>query len=197
LSAQHGIFRSIQTSLRFLILGAYGLQDFQISGGPAWMSSEWYDVIAKAEDPDGKDMTSMIRCLLAERFALRVHRETKEQTVFELVVSKGGLKIRESAPDTIYSMRNGMGSMTAIAMPMSIFVTWLSGTARHPVIDKTGLSGAYDFKLEWTDDGTAADGSRAPLVQTAIQEQLGLKLESRKGPVDILVIDHAERPTEN
>src|SRR5579862_758631 len=200
-SAEHGTVRAIRTNLKLLIMGSYDVHEFQVSGGPGWIDREWYDIAAKADD-DAKDQNVMLmmRCLLADRFKLAFHREKQEQTVFELAVAKNGPRIHKSAPDAAYSMRLSAGGiMTATAMGMSDFVNWLSSAVHRPVTDKTGLAGGFDIKLEWTPDGAEpdADGTRAPSIFTALQEQLGLRLESRKAPVEVLVIDHAERPGEN
>jgi uncharacterized protein (TIGR03435 family) len=198
LSAQHGTFTSIRTNLEFLILGAYDLQEFQVSGGPAWMTTDWYDVVAKTErDVGGKELMQMLRPLLAERFKLAFHRETREQPVYELVVAKGGLKIQKSPHDAAYTMSYGAGAvstMSAKSMPVPVLVHFLSGAAHHPVVDKTGLEGNFDVKLQWTESNLASD---IPTIFTALPEQLGLRLEARKGAVEMLIIDHAERPTEN
>ena len=198
LSAQHGTFRSIRTNLEFLILGAYELQEFQISGGPGWMTTDWYDVVAKADnDAGGRELMLMLRPLLADRFKLTFHRETREQPVYELVVAKGGLKMTKSADDAVNTMSFSSGAVSAMsakAMPISILVHFLSSAVRHPVVDKTGLEGNFDIKLQWTDSNLSGD---IPTIFTALPEQLGLRLESRKGPVQMLIVDHAERPTEN
>jgi uncharacterized protein (TIGR03435 family) len=170
---------------------------------------------------------SMLQPALVERFKLKVHTETKQLPVFELSVTKGGSKLKEASPDDTYQngikgpdgtaragmMRMGPGQLTAQGVPMSSLVNVLSQQLRQTVIDKTGLKGKYDVELNWTPDqgsepmfkGTdsspqradAAPDSSGPSIFTALQEQLGLKLQSAKGPVETLVIDHVEMPSEN
>jgi uncharacterized protein (TIGR03435 family) len=198
ISFQHGLYRNIGTNLKFLIMGAYDLRDFQVSGGPGWIMSERYDVVARADsNTTGKEGMLMMRSLLAERFKLAFHYETREQPVYELVVAKGGVKMQKSAEDAERSMRMGGGvvmTMEAKAMPIADLPGILSGSVQHTIVDKTGLSGSYDVKLHWTNDTLPSD---VPTLFAALPEQLGLRLESRKGPVQFLVIDHAEHPTEN
>ena len=193
LSAQHGRLNFINVTLKNLITSAYELRDFQISGGPAWIDSERYDLVAKAEnDAGGKELWMMVRPLLAERFKLAVHTDTKDLPVYDMVVSKRGSKLRPAAPDAQGSSRMGRSSFTADRISMSNFSFILSSIVDRPVLDKTGLVGDFALKLDW-----APRDPDGPSIFTALEEQLGLKLEPRKGPVEILVIDHAERPSEN
>jgi uncharacterized protein (TIGR03435 family) len=159
----------------------------------------------------------MLQALLAERCKMMTHRETKDLPVFSLVIAKNGPKLVEANPDEITSIstsRNGASELiTGKARSIADLARWLSVSLGCPVLDMTGLTGKYDFKLEWTPDdaptqpsaGGAASNppppasvdSSGPSLFTAIQEQLGLKLESGKGPVEIIVIDHIERPSGN
>ncbi len=179
-------------SLQSLIWFAYGVEDYRISGGPKWLTTDKFDVIYKPSGPQAK---LMLRTLLAERFKLAVHTETRQMPVYALVVAKGGPKMEKAdAPGG----SGGGPAMIQGTMEMSTLAdNYLSSTLRRRVIDQTGLTGAYKLSLKWTpDDKTVTDNS-PPSLFTAIQEQLGLRLESTKGPVEILVIDHAEKPTEN
>jgi len=162
-----------------------------------------------------EQMRERVRSMLADRFQLMVHRETKESAVYALVVAKGGTKLKEN---TDPSGRPGImgrrrGEFTGTAAPMQLLTQMLSNQLGRPVIDKTGLTGKYDFQLQWTPDpgqnpgppGVLPPGVAAPPppdpngpdVFTAIQEQLGLRLESQKGPVDMIVVDRVEKPSEN
>ncbi len=206
-----------------MITFAYDVRDFQVSGGPGWVGTERFDVRAKSEraaadgpqDP-GKmtedqrktlqdQMRERLRALLANRFQLMVHRETKEESIYALVVSKSGSKLQENKkPGPRQGMSGGRGRLQGMAAPTEMLVQTLSNALGRPVVDKTGLAGKYDFVLEWTPDlGTAGlDGANSPLpsgptIFTALQEQLGLRLESQKGPVENIVIDRAEKPSEN
>jgi uncharacterized protein (TIGR03435 family) len=278
-----GRYTASGVTVKMLIQQAYDLKDYQISGGPSWISSERYDINAKAENPDvsREQMRVLLQSLLAERFNLKIHRESKELPIYALVVGKDGPKLKKSevqpgagtdvkppdsaksgdvkgapvkkagnagAPPVIVSgggvsggvpvwngsgasggggarvavmrsessdkggsmMRMSPGQLSAQAAPISTLVTLLAQTLGRPVMDKTGLEGAFDFTLEYTPDesqrGMGIGGVdrpdmlppsdfSGPSIFTAIQDQLGLKLESEKGPVEILVIDRVDKPT--
>jgi len=195
---------------------AYGIRDFQIVGGPSWLGSDRYDITAKPEGAATSDQVKvMMQALLKDRFQLQFHRETKELPTYALVVAKGGPKVHASeevsGSDKPKGMRRqmmGRGQFTLEGAPMSAFAEQLARVLGRSVIDKTGLTGNYDVKLEYTPDDTGmmkgpredapapADASGISIF-TALQDQLGLKLESTKGPVEILVIDRAEKPSEN
>jgi uncharacterized protein (TIGR03435 family) len=190
-----GGMNAYNVPLKFLITYAYDVRDFQVSGGPGWADSERYDVSAKPESRASQEQLKlMLQTLLADRFKLVLHRETRQLPVYELIVGKGGPKLKESAEGASPSLLTDGKSITASKVTMPMFIRLLSQLLGRSVLDKTGLAGNYDFKLEWTPDEAEGDG---PSVFTAIQEQLGLKLDSQKGPVETLVIDHAEKPTEN
>ena len=165
----------------------------------------------------------MLQSLLADRCKLKIHFETKEHPTYTLVVAKGGLKLKEADPNNTYAngikvpegrprtgvmMLGPYGKLTGQAIPIPRLAGQLAALIRSPVMDRTGLTGKYDFTLEWSpDEGrgmtmqgagrpTPSDDS-GPSIFTAIQEQLGLKLESTKGPVEYVVVDHVERPSEN
>lgn len=206
-------------TVRLLIQQAYGVKDFQVVGGPDWMRSERYDITAKPEGAATQDQVKvMIQAMLRDRFKLVFHRETKELPTYALVVAKGGPKLK-AAEMSVGGGEGGRGGQVRImgrgrfeadGVPVSALANSISNALGRSVIDKTELQGIYDFRLEWTPEerdggmmkGPAGDGS-APSdnpgasIFTVLQDQLGLKLESTKGPVEILVIDHAERPTEN
>jgi uncharacterized protein (TIGR03435 family) len=211
-----------------LILEAYSLKDYQLYGAEGWMGggknlsdivtrergADFYDITAKAEGDAAltRDQARLIvQRVLADRFRLRVHRETRDLPVYALIVGKNGPKLRESAPDAKFAAgfeMGGLARMTNKRTPMTRFAEFLSIHAHRPVVDRTGLTGFYDFTLEWSSDdaqqsalATAGvpkdpDAVGSPLF-TAVQEQLGLKLETSKAPVEVLVIDQAERPSEN
>jgi uncharacterized protein (TIGR03435 family) len=190
-------------TLKNLISTAYNVKTYQISGEPSWAgdSATAFDVEAEAGGTPTMDQARlMLQALLADRFQLKLHRETKELPVYDLVVAKNGPKMKESAADATPSAGVSAGStrrMTEIRASMATVANQLVGFAGRPVIDKTGLTGSYDFTLEWSPEGTPADAATGPSIFTAVQEQLGLKLESSKAPTEILVIDHAEKPTQN
>jgi uncharacterized protein (TIGR03435 family) len=205
---------------------AYGVKEFQIKG-PAWISTERFDIEAKAANGSGTgtQMRLMLQSLLADRFGLKLHSEFKESPVYTLLVGRSGVKMRPSADQTLWAGDFPDGSpdgqpLTAggptdlapgrflgEAIPITMFVNLLAGPLGRPVINKTGLTGRYDIDLRYAPgsgqvtsndpDQSAQAGATSPSLFTAIQEQLGLRLESTKGPVEVLVIDHIERPSEN
>jgi uncharacterized protein (TIGR03435 family) len=209
------------TSLLFLIAWAYDVHSDRLYGKPNWLDSVRYDIIANAPQDNRPapprlpgqptELQQMMQALLAERFGLVVHRETRELSMYALVVAKGGPKIRlTEAPavmgQTPFSMP-GRGRLVGAQVSAEMLAKVLSDQLSRSVQDQTGLQGVFDFKLEWEPDAssTGPDGVPAPSnlrtdssLFTALQEQLGLKLEVRKGPVEVLAIDHIEStPTEN
>jgi uncharacterized protein (TIGR03435 family) len=189
-------------NLRRLILMAYDLRESQLTGGPAWIDDVGWDIAAKAEKelPKGREgeqvMRAMLRSLLAERFQLRLHKEMKELSVYALTVGKNGAKLTPSASEGDGSSTNSSNDKLEVKnITISRLTEFLANRMRRIVIDDTGLTGKYDFKIEFAPDGKG-DGERPDLL-VAIQEQLGLKIESRKAPVDVYIVDGAEKPNEN
>jgi len=193
-------------SLKRLVERAYDVKDFSISC-PDWMDTTRFDIIAKPPAPVAREeMNVLMQSLLADRFKLVIRRETKTMSAYELVVGKGGLKVKAAEPGYSNSNSNsnaGKGTFVATKITMGEFATFLSTRLDRPVVDKTEVKGVFDMKLEWTLDdnspsATGASTSEGPTIFTAIQEQLGLKLVAQKLPVEIVVVDHAEKvPTEN
>jgi uncharacterized protein (TIGR03435 family) len=192
----HGRVTIVSETLKRCIMGAYGLGPNQISGGPAWLDSDRFEIAAKSErDQDGDQaLMVMLRTLLAERFNLIVHREMRTEAALMLETARNGPKL-EKAEDGAASTKNGRGLIDARAITMSRFAEVLSRQMDLPVVDNTGLKGAFNLKLEWAPQNEKTNSG--PSVFTALQEQLGLRLESRKMPIEVLVIDHAEKPSEN
>jgi uncharacterized protein (TIGR03435 family) len=217
-------FSCTNISLKTLIGNAYGLRQDLISGGPGWANSTGFDVEAKVagEDVDAfKKLTphqrnSLLKALLEDRFKLKLHNETKTLTMYELVIAKGGSRLKpgtEMTPDAdapktseakklggMISM--GPGFFTGQNLTITAIVNQLSNILHYTVTDKTGLTGNYDIELKWTPDEAhppAGDASSDPAISifTAVQEQLGLKLQATKGPVETIVIDQAEMPSVN
>jgi bla regulator protein blaR1 len=206
-------------TLKKLIQQAYDIKDFQISGGPGgfpnWIGSDQFDITAKAEDStDYKQLRLMLQSLLADRFQLVMRRDTKEMPTYALVLDKNGPKFKESAAESQSGMmRIRRGVVVNQGVGISQLAEELSNFLGRAVVDKTGLAGKYDVKLEWQPDenqiamfqnmgvpegfGAPAPDANGPSLFAALQEQLGLKLESQKGPVEIFVIEHVERPSEN
>jgi uncharacterized protein (TIGR03435 family) len=220
-------------TLRLLIRQAYGVADYQIQGAPKWVNSEEFEIEAKMEESAAEELLKlgvnerllqrrlMLQALLADRFKLRVRRETKQGPVYALVVAKKGPKLRESKPDHFAGGHNekgitiGGGRLTCYDAPLGPLIRQLSQQLNRPVLDKTGLTGEYDFTLPWTpeefqvsvfkyaegnelpSEGISSAEPAGPSIFTAIEEQLGLKLKTAKGPVEVLVVDHVEPPTPN
>jgi uncharacterized protein (TIGR03435 family) len=191
-------------SLRDLIAAAYNVQDFQISGPPARASgagADRYNLEAKGEGDAPLTLPTvrlMLQSLLAERFQLKLHRETKDLPVYELIVARNGPKLKKVSPDDKPPTVAGGTSFTRGTMSNIIHV--IGGGLDRPVVDKTGLPDVlYEFAWDFSDliQEIRTAGKPAPSIFSMVQDQLGLKLEDRKGPVDILVIDQAEKPSAN
>jgi uncharacterized protein (TIGR03435 family) len=226
--APGGRFTASNVTPRQLILQAYGLQEFQLTGGPGWITSEHFDIEAKPEagiTPTREQTQEMLQSLLEDRFQLKVRRETRDLPVYTLNLAKGGSKLKLSAdqtpltplagpppPPSANSVPRGMvrmapGYLNGSAMPFAQFVRQLSGQLTRPVLDKTGLTSLYDFDFRWTPEhlpsqlppgiDLPAVDPNGPSIFAALQEQLGLKLESTTGPVETLIIERIEKPTEN
>jgi bla regulator protein blaR1 len=193
-------------TLRGMIQRAYGVKPYQVNG-PAWLATERYTVVARsADEAKEEQIMLMVRSLLAERFKLEFHRETKEMPVYALVAAKNGPKLKESKGEGATEIGAGEGpGIKFERASMGQLAGVLGRQVDLPVLDETGLTGLYDFQLVFNQDGVrtrsdaaASDPSAAPSVFTALQEQLGLKLESRRAPIEILVVDRAEKnPIEN
>jgi uncharacterized protein (TIGR03435 family) len=194
-----------------LVREAYGLENYQVSFAVPQRDDEYiyYDIFAKAEGdgaPTRNEFRQMLQTLLAERFKLKVHRGTKEMPVYALVVGKNGPKFKESAPDAS-SAANDVGVngrnqyMTASKATMEDLVQTITNIlfVDRPILDKTGLTGTYAFKLEATPEFRINNNPESSDISvfTAVQEQLGLKLEAQKAPVEVLVVDHIEKPSGN
>ena len=186
-------------TLKELIAFAWDVRDFQISGGPNWIDSDHFDVVGKSETARGlMQLRPLVQSLLTDRFQLALHKSSKELPYYALVIGKNEAKLHPSSAFSPEMRGGGRGDLTAKGIPLSLLTAQLADSLGRPVLDLTGLSGIFDLTLQWTPDEAEqkSDPSR-PSLFTAVQEQLGLKLESRKGPVEILVIDRAERPSAN
>jgi bla regulator protein blaR1 len=221
-----GRFEVHNAQLIFVIQQIYGVRDFQIVGAPKWIT-DWvtarFDIEAKADGETSEDqLRAMAKALLEDRFQLKVHKETRDLPVYALIPAKGGVKLavakdsgRPRGSGGVASMVKGWIQGTNVAMPGLILA--LSQVMDRPVVDKTNFTDAFDFKLTWTPDsepssdvgcpaGFAAfqeqrklkpEPMSCPSIFTAVQDQMGLKLDPQKDPIDVLVIDHVERPSAN
>ncbi len=213
--------------MQMLLREAFRTEDDRIMGAPGWVKSSRFDIQAKVATEDApklKDLKidqrkSMLVPLLVERFNLKYHHETRELLRYSLVVVKGGLKMKELAPDDSGVRRprtlmfNGPGKLESTGTGMPFLAHALSREVGRSIVDKTGLTGNYEYTLEWTPENGSppmpgnppggpphdggADDSVGPSLFTALQEQLGLKLEASKGMVDVIVVDHIDQPSAN
>ena len=224
-------YSATNVGLKQIIQNAYGLKmPDMISGLPGWADSAAFDIEAKMDaetvaalktmpkEQAGEQQRQMMQAMLADRFKLRVHHETKELPIYSLVIAKGGFKLKDADPNNTYPdgikgpegnsrpgmMRMSRGKLTAQAIGMAQLATNLSMQVRQLVVDNTGLTGKYDLTLQWTPDDmssghedSATTMDSGPTIYTALQEQLGLRLDSIKGPVETVVVDHVEMPSEN
>lgn len=203
-----GGLRVCGLALKTIVTWAYDVQDYQVAGGPSWIERDGWDILAKppaesaqsaaAENekmgapqhaPSMKLVRSRLQSLLAERFRLELRHEMREQTAYALTVAKSGPKMKESPGGMI---RRGPGEIVSRGANMESLVRFLAVDLHRPVANETGLSGIYAFTLQWTPDNTP--DANGPSIFTAIEEQLGLRLEARKAPVETLVIEKVERP---
>jgi uncharacterized protein (TIGR03435 family) len=249
--APGGQITMVNVPLRQIILRAYEVQNFQLIGGPGWITSDRFDVTAKADgNVTPSQVNLMLRSLLADRFKLVVHNESREMPLYELVMArpdgKPGPNLTPSAVDCTAArgrrtggppaagappagqppggpaqpgalancqVMMGISTLDAKGQPLSLLATTLSPRVGRIVVDKTGLTGGFDFTLQWTPEpggpggpaGVPPPGAPAfppvdpngPSIFTALQEQLGLKLDTQRGPIDVVVIDSVAQPTED
>jgi uncharacterized protein (TIGR03435 family) len=201
-STSPGRVTAVNINISSLVQQAFGIKEFQISAAPGWVASDKYDFAATTgttKDLSDVELEPYFQALLAERFHLQYHRETKEMQVYALDVAKTGAKLtaHAGAGDSSTNITNGpvKTSMKSTNISMKGFAGTLGRRLDRMVIDNTGLTGGYDLTLEWAPN--PLPDSTEPSLFTALQEQLGLKLESTKAPVEIIVIDSIERPSEN
>ena len=212
-----GSFSAVNVTMMQLMRNAFGIQEYQVSGQPPWFNSERFDIEAKpspeiAKQGDRLIWQPMLQALLADRFKLTYHKEKKDMPAYELVVSKSGHKLQKAEPGDCNpplagncGFRASSNQIIGDRVSMEMFATRLSRSLGRTVVDKTTLSGVFNLTLKWTPDPTqfglppdasAPDGT-GPTIFTAMQEQLGLRLEGIRVPVDAFVIDRVERPSEN
>jgi uncharacterized protein (TIGR03435 family) len=199
-------FSATNITLLALMQWAYSMPEKQILEGPSWLGSARFDIQAKSDigeqikslrsDQVNEVKRRMVQALLADRFQLKLHSETRTLPAYDLVLAKGGSKLLPSSSNG-KSIGTGRTHFNGQDLDTTSIAEELSKISGRVVVDKTGLTGRYDFKLLWAADDAVAGDTDAPALFTAIQEQLGLKLEPAKEPVPVLVIDHVEQPTPN
>jgi uncharacterized protein (TIGR03435 family) len=211
-------FTMVNYNVNDLLSDALGMHTKQIIGAPAWFDSELFDIDGVPDvpgEPSDKQAAVMLQKLLADRFALKFHREHRELPVFAIAVAKGGPKMTLSAPgqgneDVFYFGK--LGDLTATNITMDQFAKVMQGSVTdRPVVDRTGLTEHYDFKLRWTPDDSqfaqfrsagvqqrkTSKPSNQPALNDAMQQQIGLRIDAVKAMVDVIVIDHVEHPSPN
>jgi uncharacterized protein (TIGR03435 family) len=213
-----GRFSAQNLPVRQVVLFAYGLRDFQLINDPAWLQSLRFDIDARANaDVPLVSMRDLVKSLLADRFGFAAHSETRQLPIYALVLlrtdrSPGpALKLRDcqTPQEAVRTVGTGCGSVindtgriSGSGASIAMLANSLSGILNSVVTNKTGLSGDFDFELRWSDAGVAAPNQTtglndAPALTTAVQEQLGLRLQPDRGPVEVLVVDRVSEPTEN
>jgi uncharacterized protein (TIGR03435 family) len=206
-------FIAVNTSFKDLLKFAFELHSRQIGGGPSWLDSDSFDIIAKPEGegrPSGKQLEAMVQKLLADRFRLSFHLEEKELSVYAITVGKDRLRLKKSESTATFPTMTfrGLGILPAKNATIAEFAGVMQYVLDRPVIDRTGLSVRFDFELDWTPDETqfggragnalsSSDPKAPPDLFTAMRDQLGLRLESTKAFVHVLAIDHVEKPLAN
>ena len=223
-------FRIENLTLEQIISNTYNVESFQISDGPAWLASDKFDIHGRIDELTQRQLASlsqeqrslervaMMKALLADRFALRVHQESRTMPTYSLVVAPGGPRLKKAVPGDTYpdglrdfdghpvgphmmQIATGMFTVQALSMPM--IARLLTQQMNRSVFDNTALQGEYDFVLKWSPDESqpaalrGTSSSPGPSIFNAIQDQLGLELQPTTGPVEVLVIDHVEAPKEN
>jgi uncharacterized protein (TIGR03435 family) len=203
-----GGLNATNVTLREMIIFAYDIRDHQLTGGPGWMDSDRYDVVAKASHDDVVETNNFeeafrlirlkMRALLANRFKLAIHTETREMPIYALVIARNGPHLEQSKSDGL-TMHRQNGHLICKGASMKAFAERdLALRMGRNVVDKTGLAGEFDFEVKYAEDrGAASTDASGPDFLTAMQEQLGLKLEPQKGPVEVIVVDSAEKASAN
>jgi uncharacterized protein (TIGR03435 family) len=217
-SGRAGSFTASNVTARQLIIYAYRLRPFQFAGGPGWISSDRFDIQARSAENAKPDNPAMTRALLRDRFRLVAHTETRQEQIYALVLARADGRL---GPQLTASTRNcdpaqpgaaspcgtnttvndTVGRMTGTGQSIESLVNTLGGFGlSRMVLDRTGLKGQFDFELRWTPDNLRAPAGQAqandaPSIFAALQEQLGLRLESQRGPVEFLVVDSIQPPT--
>ena len=206
-----GRFSATGVVAKLVIMVAYDVQETQIVGGPDWLATDKWDITAKSDDglEHGPEETrGMLRNMLHERFSLRVHPETEQLPAYVLTIAKGGPKFAARHDDRPTNVRVTSHSINLESGKLTRMTQLLSGALGRPVIDRTGLDGVYDFSLQWDDapvreggvpglDLPAEPGNDHGSIFTALQDQLGLRLESQRVPVAVIVVDRIEKPSPN
>jgi uncharacterized protein (TIGR03435 family) len=217
---QPGLFVAKNATAKMLIAYAYAVKDFQISDGPSWMDSERFDITAKEDESVSvgrqklpwkqyrEQLGLMVQMLLADRFRLRVVHQPKEASILALVTAATGAKLVRSASNSYEAdFRGGRGRLSATGVSIEQLadaISWMPEVGSRKVVDQTGIDGTFDLTLRWSWEQIPEGGGPpvvmqqdAPTMFSAVQEQLGLRLQATRGPLDYVVVEQVERPSEN
>jgi len=210
LQDQSGNLTTHNATLKRLVMFAYAVREHQVIGGPSWIDSACFDILAKpaVRTRSSAEFRRMVQALLSDRFKVKLHQDSRELPIYALVLAKGGPKLTEWKEGVGPTCQYQGGELTCRKVSMAILADELARRVGRTVVDRTGVTGAFDVKLTWSPDEFQVPGpaemGRAEAANpgglslfSAVQEQLGLKLEADKGPVPVLIIDSAERPSEN
>jgi uncharacterized protein (TIGR03435 family) len=206
--SDQGRLAALNVPLRQIIVQAYGVKDYQVEG-PDWLAAARFDIAAKFPEALPKDpvkynaaLRTMMQQMLRDRFKLTLHSTQKSFAVYGLVVAKNGIRFKEAVVTDSHDSNSDNNHYTGKAVSMDTFANFLSRRQDLPVIDMTGLKGYYDLTLDWIPEPKQPNADPPPAagayLTEAIQDQLGLRLENRKAPIEVLIVDHIEKlPTEN
>jgi uncharacterized protein (TIGR03435 family) len=210
-SGRPGSFTATNVTARELIVFGYRLREFQIATGPGWITSDHFDIVARAPENVTTDNRAMVRALLRDRFKLAAHMETQQGQIYSLTMARSDRRLGPQIKPTAVNctppqpgapgacgMNTFNGRMVGTGQSMAQLATTLASFGVHrTVLDRTELKGSYDFELRWTPDTSTSAGAAndAPSIFAALQEQLGLKLDAERGTVEMLIVDSIERPT--
>lgn len=207
----NGRFSATGSVAKLVLMIAYDVQETQIVGGPSWFATEKWDIAAKRDDLDphsSEDTHRMLQNLLQDRFALQIHRETSQLPAYVLTIAKSGPKFKAHEQDSATNIQITGNSIQLQRGDLARMTQFLSAALGRPVVDRTGLTGLYDLSLQWDEppvpdggilglDAPAAPAADHGSIFSAIQEQLGLRLEPQRTQVDVIVVDRIERPSAN
>jgi uncharacterized protein (TIGR03435 family) len=217
---QPGRFVAQNATVKMLVAYAYGVKDFQISGGPKWIDSERFDIIGKEDESVSvarqrlpwkqyrEQLGLMVQAMLTDRFQLKVVHQPKETSILSLVIAPGAAKlVRSSSTSYEADFRGGRGRLTATGLSIAQLadaLSWMPEVGSRKVVDDTGIEGSFDLTLRWSWEESPEGGGPAQIVQpdaptmvTAVREQLGLMFQAKQGPLDYVVVEQVEQPSEN
>jgi len=197
-------FTATNVTIKTLLLQAFDIKDFQLSGAPGWIDTERYDIaaefdpsVARIRALSPEELRPLVQSLLLSHFQLKIHRTTKQMPVFSVQAAKGGPKLHRNTGTPGHETDWGSDHINAHDVTVAEFCRVLETQLDRVVVDDTGIAGTFDFKLTWTPEARRLADSAGPSIFTALREQYGLELKSKKGPVEMIIVDRMERPVAN